>query len=293
VDHSHDPITLRSKPVIERLPVKVIRPVDLVITSKNQILIADSGAECIFQLEQDGTVSLRAERLGNIQRICLDSDDSVYVLTSTPGESRIHQVTPDGKLTVLHVLNAPANCFARMPDGNFAVAGSSLFRTNFDTPPTLIQRLNHPAVDMTLHVSGGAEIMFAGGLVMSLMNNGELVHRGNVPVGSSRLISLPDGRLAGLQGESGLKVDSGQKTGLFALIGKDDKAGNFQAVAHVPQGTLAAGFDKLGNLALANSDLRAVTKVTAHFEVPCPHCGKVTRLNLVPAGAAPGDSTSF
>ncbi|MBL8810336.1 MAG: hypothetical protein JNM43_09195 [Planctomycetaceae bacterium] len=290
-DHSHDPITVRSKPVIERLPVKVVRPVDLAVTSKNQILIADSGADCIFQLEEDGTVSLRAENLRDIKRICVDSDDSVYVLTSTTGEARIHQVTPDGKLAVLHVLNAPATCFARLADGTFAVAGSDLYLTKFDEPPTRIEKLNQPAVDMTKHISGGAELLFGSGVVMSLSSSGELVQRGMVPAGSSRLISLPTGRLAGLVGDSALKTDAGQKSGLFAIQTTEDAGTESRPVAHVPQGTLAVGFDRLGNLALANPDLRAITKVTAHFEVPCPHCGKPTRLNLVPAAA--GETTSF
>ena len=243
-DHSHEPIIVRSKPVIERLPVKVVRPIDLAVTSKNQILIADSGANCIFQLEEDGTVSLRAENLRDIKRICIDSDDSVYVLTSTSGEARIRQVTPDGKLAVLHVLNAPATCFARLTDGNFALAGSDLYVTKFDAPPTRIEKLNQPAVDMTRHISGGAEVLFSNGIVMSLTNNGEMVQRGKVPDGASRLISLPTGRLAGLVGDSVLKTDAVQKSGLFAIQTIEDGGTENRPVAHVPQGTLAVGFDR-------------------------------------------------
>jgi len=291
-DHSHQPITVRSKPVIERLPVKVVRPIDLAITSGNQILVADSGAECIFQLEPNGTVALRAQKLADIKRICVDADDSVYVLTSTPGESRIHQITPDGKQTVLHQLAAPATCFARLPNGDFAVAGDKLFLASFDAAPRLLRELNQPAVDMTLHSGGGAELLFGSGVVMSLASSGELNFRGTVLPASHRLVSLPDGRLAGLA------ADGLQKTGLFALMPENlssdaQPVDQNKAVAHVPHGTLAVGFDQLGNLALANPDLRAITKVTSHFEVPCPHCGKPTRLNMVPADPAGSDTTSF
>lgn len=127
---------------------------------------------------------------------------------------------------------------------------------------------------------------------MSLASSGELNLRGTVLPASHRLVSLPDGRLAGLA------ADGLQKTGLFALMPENlssdaQPVGQNKAVAHVPHGTLAVGFDQLGNLALANPDLRAITKVTSHFEVPCPHCGKPTRLNMVPADPASTDATSF
>ena len=42
--HRHDPIVVRSKPVIERLPVKVIQPVDLKVSADGRILVADAQA---------------------------------------------------------------------------------------------------------------------------------------------------------------------------------------------------------------------------------------------------------
>ncbi|MFM7164923.1 MAG: hypothetical protein ACKO3T_06710, partial [Planctomycetaceae bacterium] len=80
VTHRHEPIVVRSKPVIERLPVKVIQPVDLQVSSDGRIFVADAQAGCVFRLDPDGQVSLAARDLAGIRRIRLDADGSLYVL---------------------------------------------------------------------------------------------------------------------------------------------------------------------------------------------------------------------
>jgi hypothetical protein len=68
--------------------------------------------------------------------------------------------------------------------------------------------------------------------------------------------------------------------------------GQVPSVAFVPEGTRAAGFDSLGNLLLANPDLRAITRVTSRFQVPCPHCRQPT-LMIFDAEARTERSGSF
>ena len=48
--HPHAPLVVRSRPVIERLPVQVIEPVDLQVGHSGHIYVADAGAQC--QLKQ-------------------------------------------------------------------------------------------------------------------------------------------------------------------------------------------------------------------------------------------------
>jgi hypothetical protein len=64
-------------------------------------------------------------------------------------------------------------------------------------------------------------------------------------------------------------------------------------LALVPEGTEAAGMDRLGNFCLANPDLRAVTKVTSRFMIPCPHCGQQTLMIFDPAAAAEDAGSRF
>mgnify|MGYP003348648335 CR=1 FL=1 len=111
--HRHDPIVVRSKPVIERLPVKVLQPVDLQVSARGQIFVADAQAACVFRLDSHGQVSLAVRDLPGISRIQLDRDGGLYVLTVVGAESHLYQATPEGLTVHLHTLRFPAISFTR------------------------------------------------------------------------------------------------------------------------------------------------------------------------------------
>jgi len=272
-NHDHAPIIVQSRPVIERLPVKVIEPVDLRIGKTGNIFVADRSAKCVFRLDSDGQVSLPVSDLSHIQRIQLDADDNLYVLTSNARESQIQMVNPIGQTTVLLQLTFAATSFLRDTIGQFVVASKDANRivvisTAGDV--TELTRIYQPVSDLVLNAGGQTEALLASGEMVHIAASGEVTPSGFAPPGSSRLMLQPDGSILVLTGRS-----DGQAR--LTSVSRDQvRPQDFLTFASVPEGTQAVGFDVLGNLCLANPDLRAITRVTSHFRIPCPHCGRPT-----------------
>lgn len=272
-NHDHAPIIVQSRPVIERLPVKVIEPVDLRIGKTGHIFVADKGAKCVFRLDGDGEVSLPVSELSHIQRIQLDADDNLYVLTSDTRESQIQMVNPIGQSTVVRELTFAATSFVRDTIGQFVVAsreGNRIVVITTDGDVTELTRTYQPVSDLVLNAGGQTEALLVSGEMVHIAASGEVTPSGFAPPGSSRLMLQPDGSMLVLAGRS-----DGQ-TRLTSVSRDRVRPQDFQTFASVPDGTQAVGFDALGNLCLANPDLRAITKVTSHFRIPCPHCGRPT-----------------
>jgi hypothetical protein len=288
--HQHDPIIVRSRPVIERLPVKVISPVDLRVSKAGHVFIADDEANCIFRLDEFSAVSLVAENLPDLRRISLDADGSLYVLTSTAGEAGLYQITPEGRRFLLQTLHFPTSAFARNAVGEFVLASERrLLRLNTDGEIIPLAELTEPVLDLAANPAGGTEVLVSGGRVLSLDAVGTLRPTGFGHSQSQRLLSRPDGRQVTLSAADALSPD---RTGLFEVLDQRPADGQVPSVAFVPEGTRAAGFDSLGNLLLANPDLRAITRVTSRFQIPCPHCRQST-LMIFDAEARPDRSGSF
>ena len=274
-NHDHDPIHVRSKPVIERLPVKVIEPVDLKISSRGRIFVADRKAECVFRLDEYGGTSLPVRDLANIQRIQVDTDESLFVLTSTGGESSLHQVTASGQHVVLATLSFPATAFVRDTVGYVVVAAKNSGRLLSVSPEGVIAEhaeLSQPAVDLAINAGGQVEALLASGHIVTVAADGRASRSGFAPIGAIRLMTLADGSLLTLSGITGDRAE------IVSVSRHEDRPDRFNLIAHAPAGTRAVSFDAMGNLCLANPDLRAVTKVTSQFSIPCPHCGKPTRM---------------
>lgn len=270
-NHDHAPLIVRSRPVIERLPVKVVEPVDLQIGKSGQIFVADKSAKCVFRLNGDGDVSLPVAGLSDIQRIQVDADENLYVLTSNSREAQIEMVNPIGQSTVLHKLTFAATTFVRDIIGQFVVVSQDnnrivLITTEGDI--TELTRIYQPVSDLVLNAGGQTEALLVSGDLVHIAASGELRQSGFAPPGASRLMLQTDGMMLAL---------AGRANGLAQLVRvsrEQSRPAEFLTFANVPEGTQAVGFDALGNLCLANPDLRAITKVTSHFRIPCPHCGR-------------------
>ena len=275
VNHDHAPVRVNSKPVIERLPLKVLEPVDLVVSGKSRIFVADRKAECVFRLEEHGSVSLAIEHLSGIQRIQVDADGSLYVLTSSGGESSLRQITESGQHVILETFSFPASGFVRDELGRFVLSlkqSGRLVSLDAEGHIADLAQLNQPVQDLILNAGGQLEALLPSGHIVRIDEEGEVAHSGFAEVGSTRLASLSDGTLLSL-------ADSGNGRARVVKVSREaDRPAEFHVAVTVPVGTMAVGFDSLGNLCLANPDLRAVTKVTSHFEIACPHCGKPTRM---------------
>lgn len=274
-NHDHAPVRVQSKPVIERLPVKVIDPVDLVLSDKSRIFVADREAQCVFRLDEHGSASLAIEHLSGIQRIRVDADGSLYVLTASGGESTLHQITEAGQHVVLQTFAFPASVFVRDELGRFVFCvkqSGRLVSLDIEGQVADLAVLNQPVQDLILNAGGQLEALLPSGHLVRIDEAGSVSHSGFAEVGSTRLASLSDGTLMTL-------VESiGGRSQVLEISREADRPEQFDVKATVPAGTRAVGFDSLGNLCIANPDLRAVTKVTSHFEIACPHCGKPTRM---------------
>ena len=287
-NHDHAPIVVQSRPVIERLPVKVISPVDLQISKTGHIFVADDTANCVFRLDADGDVSLPVEGLRDIRRIQLDADGNLYTLTSHALESQIRMVNPVGQSILLHELKFDANAFARDITGQFVVTAKDANRVvviSNTGEVTELTRIYQPVSDLVLNAGGQTEALLTSGEMVHISANGEVTASGFAPPGSSRLMLQPDGSMLVLS-----KRTNGQ-VNLVSVCRDASRPKQFTTFATVPEGTQAVGFDALGNLCLANPDLRAITKVTSHFSIPCPHCGRATEM-ISPKDTEPVDGPS-
>lgn len=289
----HAPLVVRSRPVIERLPVQAIEPVDLQVGHSGHIYVADAGAQCIFRLDSFSRVSLHSRDLAGLRRICLDSDESVYALTASSGECSIHQITPEGR-QLLHTLPFPAHSFARFGTTDWLVAeGSSIWSVNSDADRSLIFRSSVAVLDLCTDAGGGIAALLSDGQVLKIGAAGNAQLAGFAPGSPKRLICRADGQLVVLADASLPRNGAAAPLprGLYSLS-KSAPTEELNAIAHLPEGTEAAGFDSLGNLCLANPQLRAVTKVTSRFRIPCPHC-RESVLMIFDANAQPDNIGGF
>jgi len=292
--HAHEPLVVRSRPVIERLPVQVIEPVDLQVAPSGQIYVADLRAQCIFRLDRFSRVSLHAADLAGLRRICLDADESVYARTAGTGESSIHQITPEGRRLLLHTLPFPAHSFARVGITDWLVAeGRNIWLVNAAADRSLIFRSAVSVRDLCTDAGGGNAALLSDGQVLKIGVAGDVQRAGFAPGTSRRVICRADGQLVALADVP--QTDSGAAAplprGLY-LLSQSAPATETGPIAQLPEGTEAAGFDSLGNLCLANPQLRAVTRVTSRFRIPCPHCRESVLL-IFDANAQPENVGGF
>jgi hypothetical protein len=292
--HTHQAIIVRSRPVIERLPVQVIQPVDLQVGRTGNIFVADAQAACVFRLDQFGSVSLHAQQLPGLKRIVLDADENAFVLSSGSADCQIHQVTPEGQRILLHSLRFAAHCICRAgADGWMVAGGHCVWLVTADNEPQQIAQFAVPVIDLCGNTGGGTSVLLADGRVLQLGLDGAARAIGVASGTARRLICQPDGQLAVLShSRAAAQVsDSPLPLGLYP-IAAGPSVGEVSAIAHLPEGTQAAGFDSLGNLCLANPQLRAITRVTSRFRIPCPHCGQPVPM-IFDASARPENVSGF
>ncbi len=113
----------------------------------------------MFRLNGDGDVSLPVAGLSDIQRIQIDAEENLYVLTSNSREAQIEMVNPIGQSTVLHKLTFAATTFVRDIIGQFVVVSQDTHRIVLITTErdiTELTRIYPPVSDLVLNESGPA-----------------------------------------------------------------------------------------------------------------------------------------
>lgn len=276
----HQPILVRSRPVIERLPLKVIDPADVAITEFGATIVAERKAGIVFLLTEDGQTSILMQDQQGVSRVANSSVTGVHALCCRKASSTIYRITDTGF----------ASEFAELPfraTGLAAGGAGGIWTTNASTGEVIfigttgerqvIKRLTERIVDITAD-GQGAYALTRSGQIISIGADGSSLRVGYVSNLASRIQLRPDHQVVALTESS---------DGTAVLQEPQAEEGKGKQVGRVPAGTQAFAFDSLGNLTLANHHLRALTRVTSHFQVPCPHCGKQVPMTLSTDAPAP------
>jgi len=278
---------VHSRPVIERLPLKVIHPVDVTISESGDLFVADLTG-VIFRIDDQRHTDVMAKGLDRVSRVAAHRR-GIFCLTAAGRSGSVVQLTENGFQSQPVSLNfAPAG-LAIGDTGDLYIGSARraemvrLTRVDERWQKTVIP-LPDAVRDVDSDAQGQIVVLLRDGRVLSLTAANRPQHLGYLPDSTSRLSMHPtDGVLGG-------GVDGSLRDSLFRMTQKADRQERF---ASLPEGTSAVTFDGLGNLTSANPDLRAITRVTSRFEVPCPHCGKPVPMILSPHAVPSTKRRSF
>lgn len=273
--HNHKPIQVRSRPVIERLPLRVIEPVDVVVNGLGETLVADRIGKVVFRVDAEHETSVMGQNLEGLTRIADSRSFGLHALISGKKTGAIIRLLETGfQEIVCETAFEPAG-LAADPTGNLwttnPTTGEVILFASDGRQQKSIKLFGQP-VDVAADAVG-ATVLLDSGEIVSVAADGGKKTIGYVTPAARRLQLKSDGSVIALATDS---------NGKSILVRPTATRGPVDRFAGTPNGTLAFAFDKLGNLTLANPDLRAITRVTSHFTVPCPHCGQPVPMVLSP-----------
>lgn len=274
-DCHHQPMVVRSRPVIERLRLQVVHPEDLAITKFGATVVAERHAGIVFLLSEDGEASILKEGVKGLRRVADSSLTGLHLLACRESSSTIFKITETGFSTEFAELNFPATGLAVDGAGRVWTADQRTGRIiliDVEGQNRTIAEFGRRVMDIAAD-DQGAYVLSEDGIVTSVGVDGSTMKVGYVGKGAARIQIRADHSVVAL-----VKDASGQ----CSLREPLDDDPNGRHIGTVPMGTSAFAFDRLNNLTLANPDLKAVTRVTSHFRVPCPHCGKPVDMTLDP-----------
>lgn len=286
-DHVHQPIVVHSRPVIERLPLKVIHPIDVTISETGDLFVADLTG-LVFRIDDQRHADVMAKGLDRVSRVAAHRL-GIFCLTAAGRAGSVVQLTENGFQSQPVSLNfAPAG-LAVGDTGDLYIGNARRAEiVRLSRLGERWQRTTIPLADAVRDVDADAQgqivVLLRDGRVLSLSAANRPQHLGYLPDSTSRLSMHPT------DGVLGVGVDDSLRDAMFRMTDKPDQQERF---ASLPEGTCAVTFDALGNLTSANPDLRAITRVTSRFEVPCPHCGKPVPMILSPHAVPSPKRRSF
>lgn len=287
VECVHRPILVKSRPVIERLPLKVIDPIDVAITSFGATIVAERQAGIVFLLTEDGQASPLGDNFKGLERIA-DSDlTGIHALCTRTSSSTIYRLTDSGFSSEFAELNFAATGLAAGGAGQVWTANpraGQIILIDAEGKPNVVATVKDQIIDLAAD-DQGVYVLYDSGQVDSVTADGSRRRVGYVSDQSTRIQLNSNRQVVAL-------AKTQERLGLL-LKPSVDKADGRQ-IGKVPSGTQAFAYDSLGNMTLANPDLRALTRVTSHFSVPCPHCGKPVSMTLSTNGPQkPAQRRSF
>lgn len=283
-DHRHRPIVVPSKPVIERIPLKVAQPVDVVVSEYDEIFVVDSLAGMLFRIDADHQSSLLIEDMRGINEVAANKSE-IVVLQSLKRNGRIVRVSENG-------LQQPVASFAFQPVGLaidntgriWTANGRSGIVYQLDSEGTVLVKANlsETVVDLVVDDVGSCTALLKSGQLIKIFGDASTDPAGHLPKNIRRIQFNTKRQVIGISDDE-----------IPELFSATESASEVNRVARTMRGTTAFDYDRLGNLVLSSPDLRAITKVTSHFEVPCPHCGDLVPMHFSTAAPANPKRRSF
>lgn len=283
--HPHTPIVVHSKPVIERIPLAVIDPVDVRYSAEGYLYIADRRGGIVFRIRPTGRTEIIAEELEGILRIAIAADESLYVLTGTAGSGRILQYLPNGESAEVSTVNFSPAGFGIDSTGTLLVSSAQsgiVEAIESDGTHRLFASLEGRSKDLLMSSDEQAHVLLHSGQVVRLRADGSAENVGTTINGASRLMQISPRELSVLHQQGterpriGLLAGQSSRAGASSsLVGdQPETTDSLVEFMQVPNGTAMAAFDAMGNVVLVNPEIRAVTRITKCMTVPCPHCGE-------------------
>lgn len=274
--HPHRPILVPSRPVIERVPLSVIDPIDVTITEFGDTLVADAGGKMLFRVTTDGIANVLGKNLTGISRVVDSRQLGPHALLTDQKSSRVLRFTDSGMQQT--VINFAFRAFglAIDPDNNLITSSGKtgiIYHVDDENTLTRLVQLSEPVLDLATDRLGNVFVLLQSGQVISVTGKDASAPVGFLPKGTTRIKIHPDDYAVGLT--------TGEQRPILNRINKTSKPLQFAGTA---MGTSAFAFDGLGNLVLTNPDLRAVTRVKSRFVVNCshPNCDHPVHMILTP-----------
>lgn len=254
----------------------MIHPVDLTVAETGELFVADMTG-LVFRVDDQQHADVMARGLNRVSRVAAHRL-GIFCLTSAGRAGSVIQLTESGFQSQPVSLNfAPAGL--AVGDTGDPYVGNSrraeivrLTRVEDHWQRTVIP-LPDAVRDVDSDRQGQIVVLLRDGRVMSVSEANRPRQRGYLPPSTGRLSVHPQ------EGILGVAVDASLRDGLFRMTTAPQGEERYVSL---PEGTCAVAFDALGNLTSANPDLRAITRVTSRFEVPCPHCGQPVPMILSP-----------
>jgi DNA-directed RNA polymerase subunit RPC12/RpoP len=273
--HKHEPVEIEARPILTRFNVPLIRPRRLLSQKDGTLYIADWGGGSVVKIDSKGKVAVLAQDLDEPAGLALDSMGNLYVSTfgqGMKGDGTIYRFPHDGMKEGMKSVFAVG--FSGPTDLAFD-AQDNLYVANFLDNSISQVTTSGSVSTFVANIAAPSSLLFdtAGDLLVLSSTEGAVYRirmssqmRDVSPVarglsGPSDLVLHPEGHI--------IVVDFGR--GRLVHV---TRKGAVKLFAIVPKGTIAAEFDSLGNLIVANWDKSGLLKITTNLSIKCPHCGR-------------------
>lgn len=274
--HQHSPIIVRSAPVIQRLALRVIDPVDVAVTANGDTLVADRVGKVVFRFDTEGESSVLGKQLDGLVRVAESRLFGVHVLLKGKRSGQIVRLLETGfREDVCELAFEPAGLGVDSIGQIWTANPNTGDVIQLDSNGIQQKTVRLQGVPIDIAVDGlGAVVLLRSGQLVSVSADGTQSPVGYVPANATRVKATAERSVVALVADG-----DGKPMLVRPTPGRD----SLDRFAMAPRGTSAFAFDQLGNLTLANPELRAITRVTSHFTVPCPHCGQQVLMLFSPS----------